>query len=299
MTVHQSASSLRRRIAARARLAFAMVPLLFAGAATAAVTTSPNTGSLGSAANGSNANGVTFGPGVVNTGFDTTAIYNNTTGVNTTVPFQSALNPSASSPFTIEFWAKPASNDSDSAPVANRVSSGNRSGWVFFERGNDPLNPGVAGGWNFRMYNGNGSGLGWDITGGTAPLNAWSQVVATWDGTTAKLYENGVLTTTTNGGNGVYNPNTTVPLTIATLEDQTSSFDGAVDETAFYGTALSAATILNHFNTMTTSPGAYQGLVRTDGALLQLSSTPSPEPASLLLLGAAPLLMLRRRRATR
>jgi hypothetical protein len=266
-----------------------VIPLLFAGLA-AGSTISRNTGSLGSAADGTNADGVTFGPGVVNNGAggDLTPIYNNTDGVNTTVQFLSALNPGATSPFTVEFWAKPASDDGDSAPVANRVSSGNRSGWVFFQR------PATTG-WNFRMYNGNGSGLGWDLTGGTSTLNQWSHVVATWNGSAAQLYDNGVLVASTNGStaNGVYNPNTTIPLTVGTLEDQTSPFDGAVDEVAFYGTALSSAAILNHFNTMATNPGAYQGLVRSDGALLQLSM---PEPSGIMVLLGGSVLLLRGRR---
>ena len=277
--------------------AFAAVPLLFAGLSSG-TSVSPNTGSLGAAANGTNANAVTFGPGVVTTGGDQAAVYNNTNGTNTTVPFNSALNPAAGSPFTIEFWARPVTNDSDSAPVANRLSvsaPNNRAGWVFFERGNNPLNPGEAAGWNFRMYNGVSTGLGWDLTGGPAPLNAWSHVVATWDGTTALLYVNGSLINATNGGTGAYNPNTTVPLTVGTLEDTTSPFDGSVDEVAFYNTALSGTAILNHFNTMSTSPGAYQALVRSDGALLQLSNT--PEPTSMLLVGGS--LLLLRRRATR
>jgi hypothetical protein len=278
------------------RLAFALVPLLFAGISSG-TSVSTNTGSLGAAANGTNATAVTFGPGAVTAGGDLAAIYNNTNGVNTTVPFLSALNPAAGSPFTIEFWAKPASNDSDSAPVANRISSGNRSGWVFFERGNDPANPSATPGWNFRMYNGNGSGLGWDITGGNAPLNAWSQVVATWDGSAAKLYENGALVASTNSGTatGVYNPNTTGPLTVGTLEDQTSPFDGSVDEVAFYGSALSATTILNHFNAISSpTAGAYQSLVQSDGALLQLSNGAVPEPSAMLLLGGS-LILVRRR----
>src|SRR3954465_10032794 len=84
----------------------AAVALLFAAAAQAA-TISPNTGSLGSAANGTNADTVTFGPGAVTNGGDQSAVYDGVTGTKTTVPFQSALNPATASPFTIEFWARP------------------------------------------------------------------------------------------------------------------------------------------------------------------------------------------------
>src|SRR3954470_16477056 len=123
------------------RLWFAAVALFFGTAAAQAATISPNTGSLGSAANGSNADTVTFGPGAVTNGGDRSAVYDGVTGTKTTVPFQSALNPATASPFTIELWARPTASHNDDAPVSNRVASGNRSGWVFFQRD-------AATGWN-------------------------------------------------------------------------------------------------------------------------------------------------------
>lgn len=267
--------------------AFAVASLMVSSAALA-TTTSFNTGSLGAAANGVNADAVTLITGVVTAGSDSAVVYNNTTGVNTTVPFLPALNPSASSPFSVEFWAMPTASDNDDAPVANRVSAGNRSGWVFFQRA-------AATGWNFRMYNGSGSAVSTDITGGTATLNAWSQVVATWNGTSAQLYVNGLPITATNAGTGTYNPNTTVPLTVGTLADQTSPYAGAIDEVAFYPSALSAAQVAAHFSAVSSPvPGAYFSLIRTDGALLQLSNN-VPEPTCVGLLGTAACLMTLRR----
>ena len=153
----------------------AAVGLVFGTAVAApAQTVSPNTGSLGSSANATNSAAVTFGPGAVTTGGDLSAVYDGTTAAMTTRPFLAALNPASASPFSIEFWGRPTASDNDDAPVSNRISAGNRSGWVFFQR--------AAGtGWNFRMYNGVGSGLGWDLTGGTSNLNAWSHVVAFLD----------------------------------------------------------------------------------------------------------------------
>jgi hypothetical protein len=264
---------------------------LFTGAAAHAASVSPNTGSLGSAANGTNADSVTSGPGAVAAGGDSAAVYTGATGSNTTVPFVSGLNPGVASPFSIEFWARPTASDNDDAPVSNRISSGNRSGWVFFQRD-------AATGWNFRMYNGVGSGLGWDLTGGSATLNAWSHVVATWSGTAAQLFVNGALVDSTNdpAATGVYNPNTSTANLIVASSDSGSPYTGSVDEVAFYPTALSAAQILNHFNTISSAtPGAYQTLARNDGAALQLSNN-VPEPSAALLLGAAGTLLLRRRR---
>ena len=277
-------SSIRRAI----RSAALAVAVLLSPVAARAATTSYNTGSLGPAANGTNADSVTFGPGVTADG-DQSAVYTGATGSNTVVPFQPALNPASASPFTVEFWARPTASDNDDAPVSNRVASGNRSGWVFFQRAGDV-------GWNFRMYNGNGSGLRWDLTGGTATLDAWSHVVATWDGSAAQLFVNGQPADSSNdpAATGVYNASTSATFTVA-MSDTGSPFTGSVDEVAFYNAALSPAQILSHYTTGTGgAAGAYQSLVRADGALLQLSNN-VPEPSALVLLGASALLLPRRR----
>jgi hypothetical protein len=149
------------------------------------------------------------------------------------------------------------------------------------------------------MYNGVGSGLGWDLTGGTSNLNSWSHVVATWNGSAALLYVNGVLADSTNdpAATGVYNPNGGANAGIFSIG---ANFDGGsastalIDETAFYGSALTPAQILNHFN-LASSPvaGVYYAAVQADGAMLQLSNV--PEPAAAGLLGLSGLALLRRR----
>lgn len=280
----------------KTRSAFALLaalPLLVAGTSVTASTVAYNTGSLGAAANGTNADPVTFGPGAVAAGGDQAAIYNGAGGTNTSIPFQSGLNPAAVNPFTIEFWANPTTGDGDDSPVSNRISSGNRSGWAFFQRRDtDPIP-----GWNFRMYNGVGSALGWDLTGGTALLGSWSHVVATWDGSAALLYVNGLLADSSNAGglNGVYNPSGTATFFVAST-DSGSPYNGAVDEVAVYGSALSLAQVSNHFSLATTgAPGDYHLQIRNDGARLQLTNNPIPEPSSLAIFGLSGLVLRRRR----
>jgi hypothetical protein len=227
----------------------------------------------------------------VSAGDDLAAIYD---GSRTVVPYNPALNGDNENPFTIEFWAQPFASDGDDAPVSNRVAQGNRSGWVFFQRGGDI-------GWNLRMYNGNGGGLGWDLTGGTSTLDEWSHVVATWNGSAAELFVNGVLVDNENdpGANGVYNDSESANLIIA-ASDTGSPYRGSVDETAFYDKVLTPAQILNHFTTATGgAAGAYHNLVRSDGALLQLSNNVIPEPSAIGLLGAGAVLLLRRRSSRR
>jgi hypothetical protein len=260
-----------------ALISFAALTLV----AGAAPTTSYNTGSLGPAADGASSTGVLIDqPGALPVFNDFSLSY--LAPDNTTVPFRPEINPPAASPFTIEFWAWPTGSDNDDGPVSNRLGSGNRSGWVFFQR-----NP--ATGWNFRMYDGVGSNLGWDLTGGTATLNAWSHVVAVWTGSAALLYVNGVLadSTNTDGLSGVYNPNTFKSLYIGSLVAGGSPYNGRLDEIAFYPSALTPAKILAHFNAGSSPvPGTYSSLVKAEAPLLYLQQ--NPPTVSLTMAGVTP-----------
>jgi len=245
-----------------------------------------NTGSLGVAANGVNTAGVVLDqPGALAAKGDFSSSYSGAPGNNTTVPFQAALNPAANAPFTIEFWARPTATDGDDAPIGNRLATGDRSGWVFFQRDETT-------GWNFRMYNGVGSTVGWDITGGTATLNAWSHVVVTWNGTTPSLYVNGVFASSTNNPafNGVYRPNANnESFYVGALIGGASPTNGSIDEVAYYPTALSPAQILNHYNMASSSIiGAYSAMVQADGALLYLQQ--NPPIASITAMSPSPVI---------
>lgn len=244
-----------------------------------------NTGSLGTLGDGTHtAAPLLDQPGALATFHDYSVVYGS--GSRTTLPILAALNPPASSPFTIEFWAKPSSQDGDDAPVANRTYSGNRTGWVFFQRDQ-------AAGWNFRMYNGNGSAYGWEMEGGTSNHHVWSHVVGVWTGSSALLYVNGVLADDINkpGQNGVYVENSIsnpeAILSIGALYNGGSPSQGAVDEIAFYPTALSAGKIANHFAAAANpAADAYSSVVLADGATLHLQQ--NPPTVKLSLAGGVP-----------
>jgi len=242
-------------------------------ASSAAADLSYNTGSLGTLGDGTHAGGAVLDqPGALPAFGDYSVSY--TGGARTTVPFRPQLNPASGSPFTIEFWAKPVSSDGDDAPVSNRVATGNRSGWVFFQRAPDV-------GWNLRMYDGNGSAYGWDLTGGTSAFGVWTHVVGVWSGSSATLYVNGVLADDSNGAglSGIYNANTATSIdaffSVGALFSGLSPYNGSVDEVAFYPTALSATQIANHFTAAASpAPGAYSSLGLTDGAVEYLQQNP-------------------------
>ena len=248
--------------------------------ANAAIPTCYNIGSLGAPGNGTHVGNVlVYQPGTVAVGPDYSSYYDGT-GARTTIPWQAGLNPASGSPFTVEFWAKPEASDNDDCPLFNRVSSGNRSGWAFFQRD-------AGTGWNWRLYNGNGSQVGWNLTGGTATLDAWSHVVGVWDGTTAQLYVNGVDTAAANTGPGGYVASTSAIWSVGAYDVGATASTGYVDDIAFYGTALSPAQILAHYNAASSPvPGAYSALVRADGARLYLDQ--NPPSVSIARIGSTP-----------
>lgn len=268
---------------------------LLTATAAQAQSTSVNSGTLGAAGNGTNAAGVQIKtPGAIGVGGGLGAYYSGgslTTPVNTTVPYNSAVNPGATSPFSIEFWVNPATDVTDNsgpAPVFNRVSTGNRSGWTFFQRS-------AAQGWNFAMYNGTGSTVGLQLTGGTYTPGSWSQVVAVYDGNTPSLYVNGVNTGATVSGTG-YNPSSSAIFSVGSYETGANPFTGGLDEVAFYNKALTPAQILTHFNAAS-SATSYPAAVGFDTPVLFLrNDVPEPSTAGLALAGLIGAGSLRRRR---
>ena len=264
-------------------------------AVSSAATVATNTGSLGAAGNGSTTDGADLNkPGAVSAGGDLAIGYGG--GNRTTVEYNAALNPAASSPFTVEFWAMPTAAVDDNvgpSPAFNRPFTTNRSGWVFFQRS-------PSTGWNLRMFDGAGSGVGWDLTGGTNAPDTWSHVVATWDGTVAQLYVNGNLADDTNaaGRSGGYAGNTAATISLGSYSEGSNAFSGSVDEFALYNTVLTDAQINNHF-LLATSPvvGAYANAVINDGAVEYLQHVPEPASAAFLALGGLVFAGRRKRQA--
>ena len=75
----------------------------------------------------------------------------------------------------------------------------------------------------------------------TLPLNTWTHVAITWDGTTMRLYRNGVQVATaplsnapTTSANGTY---------IGLKYDSTAPFPGRIDDVRLYNNALTAAEV--------------------------------------------------------
>ncbi|HZV34150.1 MAG TPA: LamG domain-containing protein [Verrucomicrobiae bacterium] len=236
-----------------------------------------NLGSLGASGNATNFPGVGHSaPGAIVGDADTALTYSaidtnsDDGGVPTIIPYNAALNTSGS--FTIEAWLRPTEegNGNAQSPMFNRDpndgNAPNRAGWDFFQR-----NSGT--GWNWRLFNGIGHDKVFDLTGGPYTIGQWCHLVAVYDSTvpSATLYLNGVQVAFNNvPQEGSYNPNTYAPMSIGSYSDGSQNpFVGDIDEFAFYGTALSAARVLAHYQNGTNSSRsvAYKSLVLSDNPL--------------------------------
>ena len=218
---------------------------------------------------------------------DGASSYNLRGGSTTTdLPWQAENNPDAGTPFTFEIWLRP-TNDRISpgaAPVNNRyVSSGNRTGWVIFQRAPDPsyagYTPDYEGtGWNFRMYSGEGSG-GQDVLTSTDWVpGVWQHLVFTWEpqvdngdvGGNGNDQWEGILTAYMNGAPVATNSSALYEANVNPTEDGTmpadfavgsynaasglgsNPYEGDVDELALYNDiVLTPDQILAHYQAAT------------------------------------------------
>jgi hypothetical protein len=149
------------------------------------------------------------------------------------VPYNAALNPAS---FTVEAWAYVTGGQGTfrSLVTSRDFAPGNARGFVLYAA---PDNT-----WQF--WTGSGD---WNIVYGPAVvLNQWTHIVATHDGTTARLYVNGILAASKAMG---YTQNAQRPLRIATGKSEAAAqyfLPGRVDEVAVYASALSAARVQAH-----------------------------------------------------
>jgi len=247
----------------------------------AALPAARNSGSLGAGGDGVHL-GARRGVGGAIAGSANGSAYYDGSGARTVIPYTAALNPPATQPFTIEAWVKPGIDGlgNAQAPLFNRRSTNPRQGWVFFQRPSGT-------GFTFRMYNENGSSQSVDITGGPYTVGEWTHLAATWDGSTATLYVNGL-----NVGSQVntYVPNSAAPFSIGAYGADNpgdNPYTGSIDEVAFYASALSPAQILDHHDNGVNPARTtgYEALVVADGAVVSLHLN-EPNAVNLGSLGA-------------
>jgi hypothetical protein len=172
-------------------------------------------------------------------------------GSHVLVTYNSAFNPAG--PFSVEFWARPkryVTNFACAVASIDETQNGqaSRMGWILYE--------GYTNQWLFRV--GNFSGYVAEISGGTVQTNAWQHVAGVYDGTNVTLYLNGARVAGPTAAGG-FSPNTNeaVPLCIGATSLETYTFDGSLDELAFFANALSSNSVSAHYHAATTNNAGY------------------------------------------
>lgn len=166
--------------------------------------------------------------------------FDSSAGTFALAPYSPALNPTV---WTVEAWLNSSvaltGTTLTCALSCGQFASTGRSGWLIYQS---------ATGWNLRTYIGVGTGTGANVTGATIPsVGSWQHVVATWDGTNANLYVNGVLDGT--GGSTTtpkYQPGLSGGFCIGARADNSFAWNGVASEVAYYNRVLAPTEIQAH-----------------------------------------------------
>jgi hypothetical protein len=188
-----------------------------------------------------------------------TAMQNSIIGQHVVIP--RATNGVANSavtitpPFSIEVWVYP-TNGAASGGIKPLVSEGFVNVLNGPSLGNQAVSLGVTiGSYNNIIYFStfNGAGTKTEIDTATYAANTWHHIVGTFDGTTMKMYNNGLLVNTkvppADALGHTFAADLVTPLLIGSGGNQNSVFGGVIDEVAIYKTVLAATDVTNHFQT--------------------------------------------------
>lgn len=225
-----------------------------------------NSGGLAAAGNGTYQ--LTFNRGVPGAVAGNTAVafVNNATPTvvdhtgSITIPNNAALNPShtATNPFTVECWVLPSRNTSTLLSPVNSMSfTTGRAGFLIYQN---------SATWEIRMGNKAGTPNVTAATGGTVTPGQWQHLAMTYSGGTngtMTLYVNGVQAISVPVTNG-YEANDNAPFVIGATAAPGRTFDGAVDEVAFFPSALSQSRVQARVNERTNNPAGYAAHVLAD-----------------------------------
>ena len=196
---------------------------------------SSGNGNDGSAVNSSDVTSTKYGNGLQGDGY----------GKYVTIDDSSSFDSIATNDeMTVCSWVYPYSNDNShgaaQAVLGQWQSDGNDKSFAFLE--------GLAGQGIYAFYV-SGGGSAWEDAQADSALtlNTWAHLCGTSDGTTVKLYVDGVLQSDTGTMSGIYNAD--INFTIGTYNIGSSLFyNGSVDEVLLFNRELSLSEIRAIYN---------------------------------------------------
>ncbi len=156
-------------------------------------------------------------------------------GVNDRVDVADSASLDLTSGMTLEAWVRPTSVGGWRTGIVKERGTG---GHVYALYPSDGASP-VAENYAFSAYN----GARW---GSALPVNTWSHLASTYDGTTLRLYVNGEQRAATPVSGAM--AATTNPLRIGGHAAWGEYFAGLIDEVRVYNRALSAAEVATDMN---------------------------------------------------
>lgn len=165
------------------------------------------------------------------------------------------LNPSS---FSLEAWIRP-----DTLPAAGAFASIATKDGAYSLQFNGPL-------LEFTLING-GTKQRLQAAAGAITAGRTAHLVATWDGTTQKLYINGALSVQATRTSGPATTSTS-PLYLGSWDGNSEYFAGTIDDIALYASALTAGQVAAHRDAGTGTTSA--------------ASTPATYPVTVTLSGA-------------
>jgi glucose/arabinose dehydrogenase/PKD repeat protein len=200
--------------------------------------------------------GPTLGVAGAIVGDANTAVTLNGTSQYVTVPDSTPFRFAGTAPFSVEVWFKHTADSTYRRVISAENSSG--LGWQIYSQ---------SASWGFVRSGAGGSA---EVSDGTPAGSGWIHTVATYDGTTMRLYKNGVempasLTSTQSL------PSDTTFVIGRYGGANVSQFNGSIDEPAVYNYALTAAQVAAHY-AAGISGGANGDPTGLDGAILRLNA---------------------------
>jgi hypothetical protein len=160
-------------------------------------------------------------------------------GLTTFVDLGDQFRFAGNAPYTFEVWVKPRAVDNHTLFIVDRYGMGD--GYTFYIGNKYTIFSRTMGDTEFGYVD-------MDVP---PPLNTWTFLTVTYDGTIARMFENAVEVSNNSGGDAA-RPIADVPGTLVLgdhLPMQFYKFDGSIDELAIFPYALDPGRIQAHYNT--------------------------------------------------